>query len=207
MTDGSSLSETLARWYAGEPQALDKLIEENHEWVHRVVRARLGEGLRKKLDSMDIVQEAMGEFLRYGPRVRVESEDHFRNLLARIVENVIRDEHDWYHARRRAMSREQRLPAGSVIDLQRSAALTRPDRAAEKGEHRAEVRLAMELLDPDERRVVLLRQWEGLEFAEVGERLGLTADAARMRFQRALPRLAAKVGEIRAGRLRELEPE
>jgi len=207
MTDGSSLSETLARWYAGEPQALDKLIEENHEWVHRVVRARLGEGLRKKLDSMDIVQEAMGEFLRYGPRVRVESEDHFRNLLARIVENVIRDEHDWYHARRRAMSREQRLPADSVIDLQRSAALTRPDRAAEKGEHRAEVRLAMELLDPDERRVVLLRQWEGLEFAEVGARLGLTADAARMRFQRALPRLAAKVGEIRAGRLRELEPE
>lgn len=207
MTNESSLSDTLTRWYAGESQALDKLLEENQEWVHRRVRARLGEGLRKKLDSMDVVQEAMGEFLRYGPRVRVESEEHFRNLMVRIVENVIRDEHDWFHARRRAMSREQRIPTDSVIDLQRSAAVTRPDRAAEKGEHRAEVRLAIELLDPDERRVILLRQWEGLEFAEIGERLGLTADAARMRFQRALPRLAAKVGEIRGGRLRELDSE
>ena len=62
------------------------------------------------------------------------------------------------------------------------------------------MRLALELLEPEDRQVLLLRQWQELEFAAVGARMGLSEDAARMRFQRALPKLAKKLEALRSGR-------
>ena len=63
------------------------------------------------------------------------------------------------------------------------------------------LRLAIGLLEVDDREVVVLRQWDGLPFEEVGTRLGISADAARMRFQRALVEVAAKVALLRRGEL------
>jgi DNA-directed RNA polymerase specialized sigma24 family protein len=55
--------------------------------------------------------------------------------------------------------------------------------------------------------VILLREWHGLGFAEVGSRMGLSENTARMKFQRALPKLAKKVKELREGRVGELVRE
>jgi len=63
------------------------------------------------------------------------------------------------------------------------------------------LRLAIGLLEVDDREVVVLRQWDGLPFEEVGTRLGISADAARMPFQRALVEVAAKVALLRRGEL------
>lgn len=56
-------------------------------------------------------------------------------------------------------------------------------------------------LPEDQREVVRLRALEGLEFAEVGARLGIEPDAARMRFRRAVESLRDKVKqrELEAG--------
>jgi DNA-directed RNA polymerase specialized sigma24 family protein len=53
----------------------------------------------------------------------------------------------------------------------------------------------------------MLRQWDGLSFGDVGERLGIAEDAARMRFQRALGRLARLVQRLRAGELQKVLAE
>jgi RNA polymerase sigma-70 factor (ECF subfamily) len=81
---------------------------------------------------------------------------------------------------------------------------TRPSAAADRNEKRAWIRLALELLDTADRDVVLLRQWDGLSFAEVGERLGIREDAARMRFERAVARLARLVARLRAGEIAQV---
>jgi RNA polymerase sigma factor (sigma-70 family) len=65
------------------------------------------------------------------------------------------------------------------------------------------VRLALELLDPRDRDVVLLRQWKELSFAEIAEELGISESGARMRFQRALPKIAKQVAALREGRVDE----
>jgi DNA-directed RNA polymerase specialized sigma24 family protein len=69
------------------------------------------------------------------------------------------------------------------------------------------VRLALELLDPDDRAVIVLREYRDLSFGEIAQFLGTTEDVARMRFARALPRLARCMEKLRAQRIAELLDE
>ena len=189
----------LRRWHEGDRQALARLVEEL-PWIRNCVHGRIGQLLRARGETNDYVQEAMLHVLRYGPRFVTDNRDAFRRLLSRIVENSLRDMADWHGAERRALRRERPVPSNWVLHLDRpDETVTRPSEHAERHEQEAWVALALELLKRDDRRVILLRQWEGLEFAEVGKRLGLAEDAARMRFQRALPRLARKLEELRGG--------
>ena len=47
-------------------------------------------------------------------------------------------------------------------------------------------------------------QRKSAEFAEIGEKTGTTADGARMRFQRALPKLAQKIKQLQRGEFDEI---
>lgn len=200
-----SMSQTrslLERWHQGDSKALNQLLEEELEWVRSRVRARLGQLLRRKGDTDDYVQLAMLHVLKYGPRFLVSDRQHFRALLARIVENVLCDESDRYTAKRRAAERERALPADSVLNLDSPAkSITRPSQVAERHEREAWVRMGLELLDPEDREVIRLREFDGLSFADIGARLGVAEDSARMRFNRAVPRLAMKVQALKSGDL------
>jgi DNA-directed RNA polymerase specialized sigma24 family protein len=65
----------------------------------------------------------------------------------------------------------------------------------------------MEFLDLEDRQVLLLRQWDGLSFTEIGEHLGISADAARMRYNRGVGRLGEIVGALRSGSFDEIADE
>ena len=54
---------------------------------------------------------------------------------------------------------------------------------------------ALESLSEPHREVILLRKFEELSFAEIGERLGRTPDACRMLLARALTELTLKMRE------------
>lgn len=196
-------SELLERWFGGDRAALRELVERNQDWVKARVRARLGQRLRKAGESDDYVQEAMLDFLEYSPRFRVETEGQLRGLLARIVENTIRDQHDyWFQARRRTLSREQPVSSETVLDLSpRANALTPPDEKTAKREMDALLRMAVELLDPEDRRVVVLRHWDDLAFGAIAEQVGISADGARKRYERALPKLARMLSRLKRGEL------
>lgn len=190
----------LKRWHSGDRAALEQLVERELPWIRNYVNARIGELLRARGEADDYVQEAMLDVLRYGPRFVTDDPESFRRLLARIVENTLRDMADWHGAERRALRRERQVPADSVLHLDRpDETVTRPSQNAAANEQQAWVALALELLDPDDRKVILLRQWEELSFGDIAKRLGIEEDAARMRFHRALPRLGRKLEELRAG--------
>ena len=57
----------LGRWHGGDRSALDALLERDLPWIRQHVRRRLGANLRARMDSADVVQEAMVEFLRHAP--------------------------------------------------------------------------------------------------------------------------------------------
>ena len=57
------------------------------------------------------------------------------------------------------------------------------------------------MLDPDDREIIELRQWEKIPFADMGERLGISGEAAQMRHTRAHRRL---VKTVRALRIRDV---
>lgn len=203
MSDAQGSAETLQllrRWHDGDRTALDTLVRENFAWVHGYVRRRLNDAMRQKVDSVDLVQNAMLQVLERGPRFQIADRDHFRALLARIVTNDIQDQHRWAYRQRRDQAREQPIARDSVLHLDRPMqSVTRPSENVDRDERKAWVRLAIELMDPEDRQILQQRQWESTAFAEIAAQLGVSEDAARMRHNRALKRLAEKVIELRNG--------
>lgn len=198
--------DLLGRWHQGDAEALGELIAVHQSWVHRYVRGELGAKLRDKEESMDMVQEAMVRLLRYGPKFVPENRAQFRALLGKVVLNAIRDRIEFFERERRDMDREGERQAASVLMLgSHDRAPTQPDEAAERSEMRSWVRLGLEFLEPDDRRVILLRQWEGHSFDEIAERMQLAnRDTARMRFNRALPKLADAIDRLQRGAIQEI---
>jgi len=200
VTDGSPAltKDLLARLHGGDEQALRELLERHLPWIQRRVSERLRGALRKKAETQDLVHDAVVDLLRYGPRFTVSSEEHFRSLLARICENAICNEHRRFAAARRRAAGERPLPTESILDLDpRRDAPGTPSVIADKREREAWMRLGLELLRPEDREVILLRQRDSLPFEEIGTRLGIAAGAARMRFERALARLAQVIVRLR----------
>jgi len=181
---------------------LNSLLRRNLPWIHDRVRRRLGPRLRRKDESLDVVQDAVLQFLEYGPQVVITNENHFRALLARIAENVLCDRNDWFSAQRRAISRERPLPSDTVlvVDPPRKRQSS-PSCFADRHEREGWIRFGIELLDEEDRELIVFRDWQHLSFRGVGERLGITEDAARMRYRSALCRLSTKVAMLRHGEI------
>ncbi len=206
----SETRELLLRWHNGDSDALEALLREHLPWIERLVRDRLGAQLRQRHDTQDIVQAALIEVLRDGPRFVLSDREHLRALLSRLVENVLRVHVRHAQAERRDVRREVAAPPGDTLVFldRRPADMPTPSQAASADEARAWVRLALEMLDPEDRDVVLWREYQGQSFAEVAQRLSVSEDAARMRFNRALPKLAKKLEQLRAGQVTDaLRPE
>ena len=82
--------------------------------------------------------------------------------------------------------------------LQRS---TTPSRIAKATEVRDWVRLGLELLEAEDRKIILAREYDDRSFVAIGDELGMTANAVRMRWVRAVGRLASLLKDLQAGRL------
>ena len=78
---------------------------------------------------------------------------------------------------------------------------TEPGEAAARNEELAWMRIGLEFLSDDERSLVERRQLEEQGFAEIADQDGGTPDAVRMRFNRALLRLAGIVQRLQGGGL------
>jgi RNA polymerase sigma-70 factor (ECF subfamily) len=198
----SDITVSLQKWHRGESEELEALLEQHLDWIKGRVRKRLGDKLRRKVESGDIVQDAILEFLRYGPRFIISDEKQFRALIARIVENVLRDKHDWYTARRRSISQERPLPSETVLYLEAEKRRDRtPSQSAQHHEEEAWIRLGMEVVEHRHREVLVMHLWEHMTFTEIGKQLGIAQNAAWKRYSRALIRLSETVGDLRRGKI------
>lgn len=192
-------SQLLQRWRDGDEQGLHELLALHLPAVLAIVRAQLGRELRQKLESDDLVQDAIVEFLRYGPAVPPVGAEHFRALLGRIVSHQICDRSKWFQAARRRMDRERSL--GSTTQATIPAAGLDPAELAERADLTMRLRLALELLPERARRALVLRDWQGLSFAQVALDLGVGEEAARGTWRRAVARLRALMADLRTGGL------
>ena len=199
-SDSTLTAALLHRWHEGDASALATIVERERSWVTGYVRRHMGPALRSKAETQDIIHEALLKALRDGPRFLVGDRQMFRGLMGKIVLNVVRDQGRRVQRQCRALGLERPLPSTSVVHL--DASLHTSDDLIEvldRERRRAWVRLALEFLDPDDRAAILLRDWHELTFVEIAQRMGLREDAARMRYTRALPKLASALERLRHG--------
>lgn len=198
--DVEEIRALAQKWHkTGDREALDALVRTQIGWLHNYVRKRIGSHLRVHDDSLDFVQGALVDLVAQDATIEIRDDGSLRALLARIVDQNIRDRHRWLH-------REKRRPDLEAGDASDSRVVgdalhdeATPSLVANKREEHEKLHRALDTLGDEDREVIWLHEWEGLTHVEIAARLGISHDAARVRFQRALPKLAKALERLRTG--------
>ena len=174
----------------GSEEALNALFERCAGKLLALIRLRLDRKLRERLESRDILNAAL---LKAFQRINSFEEDNAASLmgwLARIAENVIRDQRDYHGRQRRDMAREVGIEQD--LDILEGRIRSQTSRLV-LAQELEQLEHAMQSLEQTHREVILLRQLEELSFAEIGERMGRTPDACRMLLARAMTALTLQM--------------
>jgi RNA polymerase sigma factor (sigma-70 family) len=144
----------------------------------------------------DITQEVFISALR---RLRkTETTIVFKPWLYEIAKNACIDEHRRNtRAPEVPFAVEEELP-GSDVTLRTSAPL--PEEAIECKQRLDDLRGAFGGLSESHHRVLVMRELEGLSYAEIGQRLGMTRPMVESRLFRARRRLSEEYEELVSGR-------
>lgn len=192
MNAETNTQSLLFRVRTGDAEALNLLYERYLHRVLAVVRARLGPELRRKVESWDVVQDAMLASLRDVQTFDYQSEGAFIRWLSQVVENKIRDQVRFHHAECRDHRREQSVPTNESrenahFDIAGSGPV--PGALLELSEDLALLEKAMDSLSDDERELLVAVKIEGRSYSEIAQETSKSPDAVRMRANRAMAAL------------------
>ena len=196
---GSYTAELLAEARRGSEASLGQLMQLHADYLKLVVASQLDDRLRARVSSSDVVQETFYEAHRDFPGFRGVSPEEFLSWLRRILmNNLLRAVELHVKAAKRDVRREVPLdraePTGSgmgpVARLQNRAQET-PSACFERRENHQQLATFLDSLPEDYREVLRLRHQEGLDFAEIADRMGRTSGAVRMLWLRGIKRLRA----------------
>jgi RNA polymerase sigma-70 factor (ECF subfamily) len=172
--------ELVRRIRAGERDAWDDLYARYHDQLLLTVRLRLGQELRRHLESEDVLQNVALDAFRALPRFEYRGAGSLEAYLRTLVVNELRDRADAFSAAKRA----------GTVPLEGDA----PARAASEpcyldAERYERLERALRALPSDQREIVVLRRLEDLTGKEVAARLGMSDEAARKAYSRAMAHL------------------
>ena len=192
---GQKTQELVALAKEGNDAALNQICRVYGERVRWMVRFRMGKELRSKLESMDLVQEALIHALGRLDHFTYTSEGDFVRWLSKIAENEFRGNLRKLHAERRDIRRETRLEdyrsttGGGFVGTPGPIRTTTPSVIESRREDLARLEKAIDQLKAEYREVIVWIKIEGSSYEEIGHRLGKSTDAVRMLATRAMAAL------------------
>ena len=174
----------LDRVRAGDPAAIDDLLERAHDVARRYSQAVCG----RAPDSDDAMQEALLRTFRHAKSIREARA--FRAWLYRTVKNAC-----LIGRRRRAAmpSILSSLDEAAAEGYEPADASPTPADLFATAESRETVRQALSSLQPSYREAVFLRDLEGLSTREVAHVLGISEANVKVRLHRAHAQLRKRL--------------
>lgn len=175
LTDDTILIEAAQ---AGDQGAFEELVRRHQLAVYRVALRMLG----NRADAEDAAQDALVGAWRALPGFRMGSS--FSTWLYRIVTN-------------RCLSVLRRGRIEEQLPETHADSAPGPHERAEARDRLDSLKAALAALTPEQRAALVLREFEGLRYDEIGEVLGLSEAAVKGRLHRARLELADRVRERR----------
>lgn len=186
---------TLAK--EGDPSAIDQLCRIYGERIRRIIRLRIDRKLRPKIDSVDIVQDAIVQALAGLKNFTYKDEGDFLRWLSKIAENKLHDILDKFHADKRDIRREipfkkiETNTEGGSFGVNGPLQTTTPSVLLSRKEQYDRLERAIDRLKPEYREVIFLSRIERLSHEEIALRMGKSKGAVAMLLSRALVALTA----------------
>jgi len=181
-------NQDLQACRSGDPAAFGRLVREHQRSVFGLA-LRMARG--DEQFARDITQRTFEQ--AWKGRASFRGDASFKTWVLRIATNLGRNE------LRRAWRHREVVPVtdGEGNDVGRSEATALEDMA--RDEARGALRGALDALPDRQREVALLRIYDDLTFAEVGDVLGITANNAKVNFHHAVKRLKQLLEPAGAG--------
>jgi RNA polymerase sigma factor (sigma-70 family) len=187
--DLGATAELFRRARAGDESALNSIYKRFWGVLCRVAHGRLPKCARGLTDTQDVVQNAMVNALK---SVRNFEPNHPGAFFAYMHKCVINEIHTQVRKANRRPTSEpipENLVSGGPSPIELAIGADTHDRYEQ----------ALDMLDEDDREVIIAYVEMGFTYADLSVDLGIQPNAARMRVARALLRLAEAMKRLGHG--------
>ena len=180
------------------PESITTVFAKVQPILVRVVRRRLPEYLRSKVNPSDLVQDVLFRLHLSGVTLKDKDEKWRLRLLFRgvrfRVSNVIR----YFDKAGRLpdgseQSYESLIESGQFDGVASPSPSKRPSEVLCLKESIVALKASISKLEPLDRQIVTLNALEFVEFSEIARRLGLSERTVRNRFRKSLKRLRTQL--------------
>jgi RNA polymerase sigma-70 factor (ECF subfamily) len=191
--------ELLGGAKQGDANAVDRLMDRHRDSLHKMVECRLNQGVARRVDASDIVQDALLTASRRLADYLENPNIPFHAWLRQLTRDRLADVYRRELADKRDVGREQHIATTERSSLDplaqaRDAQLT-PAAMLLKKEFAEQFQHAVGQLDEGSQEIILMRHAEQLTNSQAAELLGLSEAAAGMRYLRALRQLRSLLGD------------
>ena len=178
--DLGATAELFRRARAGEESALNAIYKRFWPVLCRVAHGRLPKCARGLADTQDVVQNAMANALKSISSFEPNYPGAFLAYMHKCVVNEIHTQ----------VRKANRRPTSGPVPEDLPSAGPSPIEIAIGADTHDRYERGLDMLDEDDREIIIANVEMGFTHAELAETLGIKANAARMRVGRALLRLA-----------------
>ena len=197
----TSEEQLVERLRHRDPEALAEFLALRQAPLLAFIGRQLGNGLRRKVEPEDVLQEVSAEAVRSLPETDLTDRDPF-GWLCQIAQRRAIDAHRRYFgAQKRAAGREVPLAPqsdgtqrGDFIHLL-AVSMTTASQAFSRNQREMRLLEALSTLPEEQRQAIHLRYVEGLPTKEIAERLGKSNVAVRVMLSRSVDKLQQLLGE------------
>lgn len=194
---GSPVEHWLRDARDGSNSALGMALDAARKYLLVVANGALDERLKVKVAASDLVQETYVVAHRGFDEFRGQTEQEFYGWLKAIMANRLSERVRHYRrTTRRNIDRELSLASVEAAVSNLSDEAHTPGTRLVVNDEQRRVRLALERLREPYRSVLIDRTWHAASFAEIGARLGCSADAARKTWTRAVYAMERLLSQI-----------
>lgn len=196
-TQSDDTGQLVNQAAAGNGEAMDVLLERYRDRLKRMVGLRMDRRLQGRVDASDVVQDALIEAAKRLKEYADEPSMGFYVWLRWLTgERLLNTHRQHLGTQKRDAAQEVSLyrrpmPDANSISLaqQLLGQITSPTQAVMRAELQLLVQEVLNSMDPIDREVLVLRNFEQLSTAETAEALGIKRSTAGKRYIVALKRL------------------
>lgn len=174
----ADFAKLLQRARQGDAAALGALLQHHRPYLLFVANQELGDNVRGRAGPSDLVQDTLLRGQQRFEQFRGTEEEEFRAWLRVILRHQVTD-----FVRGLPKQRHEEVDSGIPDDGDT------PSGGAARQDEIEMVREALAQLPDHYQQVVRLREYEGLTYEEIGQRIQCSSEAARKVWTRAIDQL------------------
>jgi RNA polymerase sigma factor (sigma-70 family) len=197
MAEPTLTVELLERIRNGDADARERLLVRYQPRIFQIVRMLIGDRMRRRVESADLVQETLLEAVQRLDGFEPQGPGSLLAWFKKLARSAVCAEADRAAARKRIPDRALQSAAGTADDdtgIEPAGDATGPLRRAEQDEESEHLEQCIAALAEADRDLILLRNYAEQSWAEVAAETGhASANAARVAYATAKARLVVLV--------------